>query len=163
MALPYFIALCAALWVGFHLGAGYLVQRLPLLWIRRLPVVSQSWAWEEDGRIYERLRIRAWKDHLPEAGGFLPGGFSKRRLASRDPLYLERFAQETSRAELGHWLTWALALTFFLWTHWLVGWLMILYGGLINVPFILVQRYNRARLQRILADKYRRTAACPWD
>jgi glycosyl-4,4'-diaponeurosporenoate acyltransferase len=88
----------------------------------------------------------------------LRDGFSKRRLASAEPDYLDRFARETSRAEFGHWLTWALALTFFLWTPWQMGLFMVVYGGLINVPFILIQRYNRARLRRFIARSARRTA-----
>lgn len=145
-----FIALCALLWIGFHLGAGYLVQRLPLAWIARLPVVGETYGWERSGRIYEPLGIRCWKVYLPDGGGLLEGGFAKRHLKGRERGYLRRFAQETSRAELGHWLTWALALSFFLWTPWWLALIMVLYGGVINVPFILVQRYNRARLQRLL-------------
>ena len=152
------IALCAALWAGFHLIAGYVAQRLPLDWLTRQPIIGASYAWERGGRCYEWLGIRAWKDRLPEAGGLLRDGFSKRRLASAEPDYLDRFARETSRAEFGHWLTWALALTFFLWTPWQMGLFMVVYGGLVNLPFILIQRYNRARLRRFIARSARRSA-----
>ena len=152
------IALCAALWAGFHLIAGYVAQRLPLDWLTRQPIIGASYAWERGGRCYEWLGIRVWKDHLPEAGGLLRDGFSKRRLTSAELDYLDRFARETSRAEFGHWLTWALALTFFLWTPVWMGVFMVVYGGLINLPFILIQRYNRARLRRFIARSARRSA-----
>ena len=155
-----FIALCAAIWIGFHLGAGYVAHRLPLAWLAALPVVGASYGWEREGRLYERLGIRLWKDWLPEAGAFFSGGFSKRRLDSREPDYLERFALETCRAEASHWLTGALALTFLLWTPWPVAALMVVYGAVVNGPFILVQRYNRARLRRVIARSARGRARC---
>jgi hypothetical protein len=31
-----------------------------------------------------------------------------------------------------------------------MGLFMVVYGGLVNLPFILVQRYNRARLRRLI-------------
>ena len=150
-----FIALCAVLWPSFHLLAGYVAQRLPLAWLTRWPMISASYGWEHGGRCYEWLRIRAWKDHLPEAGGLLRDGFAKRQLASAELDYLDRFARETSRAEFGHWLTWALALTFFLWTPWWMGVFMLIYAGVINLPFILIQRYNRARLRRLMQRRRR--------
>ena len=153
-----FFALCAVLWPSFHLIAGYVAQRLPLDWLTRWPIISASYGWEHGGRCYEWLGIRAWKDHLPEAGGLLRDGFSKRQLASAELGYLDRFARETSRAEFGHWLTWALALTFFLWTPAWMGLFMVVYGGLVNAPFILVQRYNRARLRRFITRSAHRSA-----
>lgn len=108
------------------------------------------------GKAYRWLGIRKWKDRIPEAGAFFRGGFSKRHLQSHDLDYLKRFALETTRAEFSHWLTWALSLTFFAWTPWPVGVMMVLYGAASNVPFILVQRYNRARLCQIIQASARR-------
>jgi glycosyl-4,4'-diaponeurosporenoate acyltransferase len=149
-------ALYALIWLAFHFGAGYVAHRLPLERLASLPVVSRNWDWEHDGRVYEDLGMRAWKDRLPEAGAFYSGGFSKRRLSARDAAYLSRFALETSRAEWSHWLTWALALTFFAWNPWQVGIVMLIYGAIVNLPCILIQRYNRARLQRVARTLARR-------
>lgn len=144
------IALYAALWIGFHFGAGYVAHRLPNRLLAQLPLVSGIYGWEAEGRFYERLAIRQWKDHLPEAGAFYRGGFTKRRLQAQDADYLAHFALETSRAEFSHWLTWLLALSFFAWNPWPIGLVMLLYGAIVNLPCILVQRYNRARFRRIL-------------
>ena len=104
----------------------------------------------------QALGIRWWKDHIPEAGAFCPGGFPKRRLESDDPAYLRLFALEASRAELSHCLTWSLALTFFAWTPWPIAVFMVCFGALGNGPCILVQRYNRIRLNRALRTLERR-------
>lgn len=145
------------IWIGFHFGAGYVAQRLPgRLFVAIVPL-SREYRWEDSGRLYERIGIRWWKDHLPEAGGMLRGGFAKRHLESGDPDYLARFALETCRAECSHWLTWSLALTFFAWTPWPVGVVMVIYGAASNLPCILVQRYNRIRLRRVMQALARRT------
>jgi glycosyl-4,4'-diaponeurosporenoate acyltransferase len=68
-----------------------------------------------------------------------------------------RFLLETVRAECSHWLTWGMALIFFAWTPWQVGVVMLIYGAIVNLPCILIQRYNRARLQRAARALARRS------
>lgn len=150
------LILYGLIWTGFHLGAGYVAQRLPGRLFADVPLVSREYGWEDSGQLYERLGIRCWKDHLPEAGAFLRGGFPKRHLQSGDPVYLGQFALETCRAECSHWLTWSLALTFFAWNPWEVGVVMLIYGAASNLPCILVQRYNRIRLRRVARTLARR-------
>ncbi|WP_201057249.1 hypothetical protein [Marichromatium gracile] len=150
------VALYALIWLSIHFGAGYLAHRLPERLLAGLPLLGRSYRWELDGRLYQRLGIQAWKDHLPEAGAFYAGGFSKRNLRGQDLAYLHRFVRETTRAEVSHWLTWAMALSFFVWNPWPVGVVMLIYGALVNAPCILVQRYNRARLLRAIALLARR-------
>jgi glycosyl-4,4'-diaponeurosporenoate acyltransferase len=161
------LALYTVIWIFFHLGAGYVAHRLPTQLLVALPPLSRSYDWEQAGRIYRQLGIRSWKDHLPEAGGFFRGGFSKRRLVATDAGYLGRFAVETTRAECSHWLTWGMSLTFFAWNPWQVGIVMVIYGAASNTPCILVQRYNRARLSQLIRKSARRPhgdrAALPPD
>jgi glycosyl-4,4'-diaponeurosporenoate acyltransferase len=140
----------AAVWAAWSAVCGYAAHRLSdgrltePRWLRLRAV-------ERDGRVYERvLRIKAWKDLLPEAGSLFRGGFSKRRITRHDPAYLERFARETVRAERTHWAILALSPVFYLWNPWWLATAMLGYGVLANVPCLLVQRYNRARLERIL-------------
>ena len=84
---------------------------------------------------------------LPEAGNLFRGGFSKRRVLHHDRAYLERFLVATRRAELAHWPILALGPFFFLLERRGGSPLaMVAYGVVANVPCILVQRYNRARL-----------------
>ncbi len=110
---------------------------------------------ERGGRLYERLRIRRWKDRLPEAGALFAGGVSKRRLAGD----LERFAAETRRAEYGHWLAMAFAPVFALWNPLMGLVLMATYSVVVNAPFIAIQRYNRQRAQRVLTRRSQRSTA----
>ncbi len=138
-----------ALWGGWSPLAGYLAHRRPAerfghdTWLTRLR------AWERAGARYERLGIRRWKDRLPEAGALFAGGFAKRS-ATRRGDQLERFVAETRRAEWTHWTIMAAAPVTFLWNWWWVDLVMVAYALGANLPCLLVQRYNRARILRIL-------------
>lgn len=139
-----------AWWGAVHAGTGYLVHRLPRRRLQRdRGPLRLSWG-ERAGRPYERLRIRRWKDRLPEAGALFSGGMSKRCVPSSADGGLERFAVETRRAELGHWLALLGGPPAILWNPPAGAVAMVAYGVLVNAPFIVVQRYNRARVARLL-------------
>lgn len=140
-----------AAWGIIHAGTGYLAHRIPA---ERL--VQETWLTkprriERQGQLYEQLRIRSWKDRLPEAGDVFEGGVSKRHLAGRDHQQLVAFAVETRRAEIGHWLAAISSPVFLLWNRWPIAIVMMVYGFGVNAPFIAIQRYNRLRIARVLA------------
>ncbi len=146
------IGLYVLSWVALHLGAGLTAHVLPG------SVLRGGWWWfrprgfEYRGHLYRRfLQVQRWKHRIPEAGGFYAGGFAKRGLAHHDAEYAERFVLETCRAELSHWLTILLSLTFQFWNDWYVTAIMLVYALAVNLPCILIQRYNRPRLLRLLA------------
>lgn len=151
-------ALTWAVWSG---AWGYAAHRVPDRRLRGDGPVLRLRAVERGGRVYERvLRIKRWKDLLPEAGALFRGGFSKRRLRRHDRAYLEQFVVATRRAEVAHWPILALAPTFLVWIPafgmpWWLAIAMVGYGVVANVPCILVQRYNRARLERMLQPSHR--------
>ncbi|MEY3978380.1 MAG: hypothetical protein RLZZ284_1236 [Actinomycetota bacterium] len=103
----------------------------------------------ETRQCYEHaLVVRRWKDFLPEAGTWF-GGISKRRLPSRADGSLQRFAAESLRAERVHWTLLLLVPVMLLWNR---GWLLVvnvIFGVAINLPCIIVSRYNRLRLMHI--------------
>lgn len=141
----------AAVWAVWSSACGYAAHRIPADRLARDGWLLRIRPVERDGRAYERaLRIKRWKDLLPEAGGLFRGGFSKRRVLRHDRAYLEQFLVETRRAELAHWPILLLGPVFFAWNPWWLGIAMVAYALAANLPCILVQRYNRARLYRIL-------------
>jgi glycosyl-4,4'-diaponeurosporenoate acyltransferase len=137
-----------AVWGG---AVGYAFHRMPVARFTAPDPLTRIRSWERGGRWWaDRLAIRRWKDRLPEAGALFAGGFSKRRLATHRRDHLERFVAETRRAEWVHWTVLAIAPAFLLWNPpWLAA-VMVAYGVAANLPCILVQRYNRGRLERIL-------------
>lgn len=147
------VALNVAAWGCIHAGTGWYVHRLALSRLDHDGWLWRARAWERDGCLYERLGIRSWKDRLPEAGDVFAGGMSKRRLPPSDTGGLDRFAAETRRAELGHWLAAAAGPLFVLWNPLPIAAVMVGYGLLVNLPFIVIQRYNRLRVARITARR----------
>lgn len=146
-----------AFWAVCHSGTGWWVHRLPADRLARDGPVLRLREWERDGRVYgDRLRVKRWKDRVPEAGAFFPGGLSKRTLGGD----LHRFVIETRRAERGHWLAMACGPIAILWNPPLGAVLMVLYGVVANAPCIAIQRYNRARALRVLARS--RGSRSPW-
>lgn len=142
------IALNVLGWPLIQMGLAWHFTRLPLSRFQARPV----WRWEADGRAYETwLRIKGWKDQLPDGASWFSGGFAKASLASRDRAYLERFNRETWRGELCHWIAIGFTPLFFLWNPWWADLVMAGYALAANLPCILVQRYNRARIHRLLS------------
>jgi len=148
------VAVDAGVWAVWSTLCGYLAHRVPVERLRGDGFLFRVRRVGRPGRLYERVwRIKRWKGLLPEAGALFKGGFSKRQVVGRDREYLERFAVETRRAELTHWLVMSIAPLFFLWNPWWLGLAMVGYGLAANLPCLLTQRYNRGRLMRMLARR----------
>ncbi|MDP1807577.1 MAG: hypothetical protein Q8K72_20530 [Acidimicrobiales bacterium] len=152
VSLPAVVALNVVGSAALHAGTGLWAHRIPLEHLAADGPVLRLRPVERSGRVYERrLAIKRWKDRLPEAGALFAGGLSKRRLPGRSSPALERLATETRRAERGHWLALAGAPVFAVWNPPVGAVMMLAYGVASNGPCIAVQRYNRARLSRLLA------------
>jgi glycosyl-4,4'-diaponeurosporenoate acyltransferase len=124
---------------------------MPVTWFKP----PEPRAWERGGRLYEGVfGIKGWKGWLPDAARWFGGGFAKGTLAANHPDYLRRFVRETWRGELCHWAALGFAPVFFLWNPWWADLVMFGYALLANLPCIVVQRYNRLRLQRLLARRF---------
>ena len=129
---------------------------LPRRWFHADRFPYKCYAWEREGRVYQKIGIQKWKDVVPDMSRINPHMVSKRLGALPTADQVDRLVQETCVAECVHWaLTLLSAGIFFLWRS---GWAVLLwlvYNVLGNVSFIVIQRYNRPRLQK-LAEKTRR-------
>ena len=107
---------------------------------------------EDGGKLYSRyFKINAWKDKLPQFSEITHFGFSKTSLNILSEKYLYRFKIETLRAESSHWFLILISPIYFLVTDKILLPLVII-GNLIgNLPFIMIQRYNRARIGKVIS------------
>ena len=107
--------------------------------------------WEKQGKIYDRAGIRAFRwvlFHSPL--GWINGNFHLR--ASRADC--DRLLREMNSSEGVHWLTCVvsvmLAISYLLHDHAVYGYVMLL----VRIPFdlypIMLQRWNRGRVWRVL-------------
>lgn len=146
-------------WVCFHLGIGYWCSRLPLHWFDPAKRLYQTRPWEKNGEVYQHwLRVRSWKDLIPNGSALYPDTFSIKKLPSVDLAYLERWLVESCRAEFCHWVMILPGFLFFLWNSVELGWWMVVYAVLNNVVVIVLQRFNRPRMRRLLSRMQREAA-----
>ena len=132
-------------WTAIQITLALIAQRVSS---RHFDITVSGW--ERNGQFYHSLGVRAWKDRLPDAGSWLPGGFGKRRLCGRSFAELECFAREARRGELVHWSAIAALPLFTLWNSWPGMFVNAAYAIAANLPCIIAQRYNRARIARVL-------------
>ncbi len=138
-------------WGVFHSATGYAAYRLDERRLSRDGWLLRPRRFETAGRWYRRrLRIDRWKDKLPDAGDLFRAGVSKRHLPAHDAAGLQLFVRETRRAELTHWWAMSCGPLFVLWNPPLAAGLLVGYGVAVNLPFIVIQRYNRFRIQALL-------------
>lgn len=152
MTVPQIVVVNILVWLVIHLGMAWAGTRLPARLFSPRHWLYRARGWERGGRLYEqRLGIKRWKDRLPDGAALFAGGFRKAVLETKSPDYMQRFERETCRGEAVHWVVIVSSGFFFLWNPLWAGWVMIVYAVAANLPCILVQRYNRLRLARVIA------------
>lgn len=113
---------------------------------------------EKGGALYERMGVKRWCRLLPDisrsASGYMP---EKKLGGSAADIYI--FIQETCVAELVHWLLCLAGLPCLL--LWPGGGLLVflIYVIIGNLPYIVIQRYNRPRLLRVYRRMLKREEA----
>lgn len=131
------------LWPMLQLGWAWAFTRMPARWFQPPGV----FAWERAGNLHEKwFGVRRWKDRLPDGASWFQGGVTKKSLPGRDPAALAIFAREAWRGELCHWTVIAMTPLFFLWNPWWANAVMVTYALAANLPCVIAQRYNRARI-----------------
>ncbi len=154
LSRPVAIGADVVAWTGVAVGSGYLVHHLPGRLFERDSWLFRQRGWERDGRFYAAtLRIRRWKRLLPEAGDAFEGGFNKATLADLHDDHLRTHVRETRRAELGHWLIILAGPLFVVRNRWYDVVAMQIIAVALSIPCIAALRYNRIRLQRVLARR----------
>jgi glycosyl-4,4'-diaponeurosporenoate acyltransferase len=141
------LAVDVVAWAVIGVVVGYGMHRVPLRRLDHDTWLTRARRFERGGRLYERIGIRRWKDRTPELGGLFADGVSKRSSGGRGRL--DRYAAETRRAEYTHWLVMAAGPFFVLWNPWYLSIAMLVYAVVANLPCLMIQRYNRARIDRI--------------
>ena len=142
---------CLLYAAAIGIGSFLLGRLLPAGWFLPEKFPYRSMAWEKGGRIYDSIfHIRKWQAKVPDMSKLLPGLMQPKKVTKDFRQELPRMIQETCIAELIHSLLCLAALPCLrIWPGW---------GGIIftvlymlgNIPFIMIQRYNRPRLLGLL-------------
>ena len=126
----------------------------------------QCFPFEKNGMLYEKLNIRKWQAKVPDMSKILPFLMPPKNLTGDYEQRLPTMIHETCVAELTHVVVSILGL------HCLRIWpgtggvaVTAIFIVFLNVPYILIQRYNRPRLIRLQKklldrDKKKEGAVC---
>ncbi|HEX2946785.1 MAG TPA: glycosyl-4,4'-diaponeurosporenoate acyltransferase [Clostridia bacterium] len=117
---------------------------------------SNSWLlrhrkWEKRGDFYQRIfRVKLWKRLLPELGDIVKSVFPKKRIKEYTREYLQKYIFESCKSELTHWSIIFSAFLFFLWRDFEPAMMIVLLAIILNLPYIIIQRYNRPRIMDMI-------------
>lgn len=151
MFKPLFIFLRMASIVGIiGIIAFFVGESLPRSIYRWDRFPFRCYAWERDGKIYERLGVRWIKTHGIDMSRIMPRTFPKQNTMSRDRAHLNRLVLEMCNAELVHWILVLLSPAFALLIEGWYGVAISIGYALSNLSSIMIQRYNRPRIVMIL-------------
>jgi glycosyl-4,4'-diaponeurosporenoate acyltransferase len=138
-------------WLFFHLTIAKASLSIKDGYLIKNNFMFKIYKFEASGLVYEKLfLVNKWKDKLPDGSKILKEGFSKNKVDAMSLDYFKKFLIEVNRAEISHWLQMLPAPIFFLFNLPIIGYLMIVYAVIFNLPFIIAQRYNRTKLIRII-------------
>ena len=134
--------------VGISVGMGAWAPRWPSSWLARdvFPLTRMPW---ETPAFFRRLGVPRLARRLPEMGDTF-GGASKAALPGTQPDDLAAYLVEVRRAEWVHWASMVGTAVLFAFNPWWLALAFVIVVALGNLPFVLVLRNNRFRIQRIL-------------
>ena len=147
---------CCIYYAVLGVASFFLGRLLPKSWFHgdRFPFRCSP----REAALYRALRVHDWQDKAPDMSRIVPKLIPAKNLSGDFRAHLPRMIQETCVAELTHVLLSVCGLyALRLWPGAGGAAVTIVYILLGNVPFILIQRYNRPRLQRLLAAQQRRS------
>lgn len=114
----------------------------------------------KEKKFYEKLKIRKWKDRVPELGMFT--NFSKSEIADpHNPAYLERFMLEACYGEAIHFVLPFLCFLVLLVypKYWYcIGLPVAIVGVFMNVPSLFILRYNSYKMEILYKSTLKRLA-----
>ena len=130
---------------------GFLFGRLASRWpMNPDKGLFRCYMFENNGAIYENLNIRKWQKRVPDMSRIVPFLMPPKNLSGDYAERLPTMIQETCIAEVTHVVVSILGLRCLkIWPG--MGGIVVTAVFIIvfNVPYILIQRYNRPRLIRL--------------
>lgn len=144
--------------VAFALG-----RLAPKSWFHADAFPFRTYEWEN--KVWKAIRIKRWQAKLPDMSRIMDFFFPNnkvlplKRITEDSLKNLPLMIQETCVSELTHSILCFSGLAM-LWIYpgWLGAAITFVYIFVGNVPFVLIQRFNRPRLEKALAQQDARKA-----
>lgn len=136
-------------WITLHFFMGYMVNKYKdfIDFNRDFYTVN-----EREIKFYNHMKIRKWKDKLPQFNYY----FDKSHLQSKSIKYIDLFILDTKIAGLSHLMVGCFGFTSLLFIYFVsdpmkyikLFMIIAIVMFFVQIPFIMIQRYNRFRLIR---------------
>ena len=130
----------------------YVGESLPRCLFCECKFPYRTYIWEQDGKIYNRLKIKKWKNHLPDMSRVMRDMLPKKISFDATSANVDALIKETCVDECVHYWLCVFSLGIYLIWKTYVGVILALVFVFCNIPFIMIQRYNRPHLVK-LRDK----------
>lgn len=150
---------------GIGILANLIGESVPRTWFHWDKFPYRTHAWEKGGKIYEKIGVDRWKDHAPDMSRVMKNMVPKRFETFPTVQSVYTLIKETCVAEITHFILCLCGPVIYL--FWFNGWgilIAVLYI-LFNIPFMIIQRYNRPALlalaKRLEVREERRKHANP--
>lgn len=125
-------------------------ERLPRKHFHHDAWPYKTYAWEDDGAFYSRvLRIRKWRRFLPDKSRTVKSMYRKSLGTNFSESHVERLIRESCVAEFVHLMLAFSSVFIFAFMSGKAALFCGIAYSLGNVPFILIQRYNRPKLVKL--------------
>lgn len=131
------------------LGSHFLGEALPRDRFDPHRFPYREFSWEKSGRVYKALRVKKWKKKMPDASRVFKDMVPKRLVGTTNSETIDVLIKETCVAELTHYLLCLLSVgVCFIWhgAPGIIIWIVVI---LVNMVFVVIQRYNRPHLIRL--------------
>lgn len=153
MGFSHAVIYTASLGVVSH----YVGQALPRRWFHPERFPFRSFRWEREGNIYRHLGVQHWKDLVPDMSKVMPDMIPKRVSLRGTAEEAMTLVQETCVAEAVHGVLMVLSVGNYILCQNLAGLALTLFDAiLLNLPYWIIQRYNRPKLLRLAEKLYRK-------
>ncbi len=103
----------------------------------------KSFVWERNGRFYDKFHVKKWKSHVPDMSIITKLLFPKKVPSNITSKEVDRLIKESCVAEMIHYLLCILSVGFYHIWKGKTGVIISVFYFLGNLPYIMIQRYNR--------------------
>lgn len=152
------VVLDVVAWVLFHLSIGYATSKLNIERFNPDRKIYLTKPWEKGGEIYQQVfRVKDWKKYIPSGAALYKGAYEIKNLITFSAQNVRLWLKESCRAEFCHWMMILPGFFFVLWNSTTGAWINLVYAVANNLVPIIMQRYNRPRVRKLLYQLERKS------
>ena len=119
---------------------------IPKSWINPDLFPYKTCQFEENGKFYEQFGVKKWQNKVLDMSKIFPKIIPQKKIDDNIHEALPLMIKETCIAELIHWFLFIPVIYCLALWEGLGGIIVVTLYELFNIPYIIIQRYNRPRL-----------------